>query len=56
MTAGTLRIYDVNVLCLSIGIPFCGALPFFYTFTGRDTVSSFSMWENSNFMMLSLGV
>ena len=37
MTAGTLRIYDVNVLCLSIGIPFCGALPFFYIFTGCDS-------------------
>ena len=41
MTAGTSRIYDVNVLCLSIGIPFWGALPFFYTFTGCGTVSSF---------------
>ena len=41
MKAGTLRIYDVNALCFSIGIPFCGALSFFYTFTGCDTVSSF---------------
>ena len=41
MTAGSLRIYDVNALCLNIGIPFCGAIPFFYTFTGCDTVSSF---------------
>ena len=41
MTAGTLRVYDVNALCLSIGIHICGALPFFYAFTGCDTVSSY---------------
>ena len=39
MAAGTLRIYGVNALCLSIGIPFCGALPFFYIFTGCDECS-----------------
>ena len=41
MTAGSLRVYDINALSLSIGVTFCSALPFFFAFTGCDTVSSF---------------
>ena len=45
-----MRGYDVNVLSPSIGVTFCIALPFFYAFTGCDTVSSF-ISENVNYMM-----
>ena len=41
MTAGSMRVYDVNALSLNIGLTFCSALPFFYALTGCDTVYSF---------------
>ena len=40
-TGSSLRYYDINILSLSISTSFCKALPFFFAFTGCDTVSSF---------------
>ena len=45
------KIYNVNVNAQAIGLNTCQVLPFFHTYTGCDTVSSFfncnkkSMWE-----------
>ena len=38
---GNLTVYDVKAICLNIGLSFCNALPFFYAFSGCDTVSSY---------------
>ena len=33
--------YDTKFLCSNVGLEFCDALPFFYAFSGCDTISSF---------------
>ena len=46
---GILTVYDVNVICLNIGLSFCSAPPFLHAFSGCDTVSSF--FKVANFIM-----
>ena len=51
-TGGNIDYYDVNNISSTIGYSFCKGLPFFYSFTGCDSVSSFSrigkctFWDN----------
>ena len=40
-TGKSISFYDINDLAIHLGEHKCQALPFFYSFTGCDTVSSF---------------
>ena len=45
----SIKCYDVNAISVLLGEEICKALPFFHTFSGRDSVSSFSTTENVNY-------
>ena len=51
-TGGNIDYYDVNNISSTLGYSFCKGLPFFYSFTGCDSLSSFFsigeciFWDN----------
>ena len=45
----SIKVYDINALASEIGYSVCKGLPFFYAFTGCDTVSSMYHCSKTNF-------